>query len=126
MGAPGFFPLSLQPDLPSPGQYFTEYGPDYVLEITPSCRPDRNEPQRIREILSCVKGGSSAPHLSFRVGGDWRVSPEGSSRRRAWRVSLCREPETCDLAEKRTPFSPEPLHLAAVVKECRGTARICR
>ncbi|KAM3827796.1 histone deacetylase 8 isoform 3-T3 [Vipera latastei] len=37
-------------------EFFTEYGPDYVLEITPSCRPDRNEPQRIREILSCVKG----------------------------------------------------------------------
>ncbi|KAK9393686.1 histone deacetylase 8 [Crotalus adamanteus] len=36
-------------------EFFTEYGPDYVLEITPSCRPDRNEPQRIREILSCVK-----------------------------------------------------------------------
>ncbi|KAH0630744.1 hypothetical protein JD844_003927 [Phrynosoma platyrhinos] len=37
-------------------EFFTEYGPDYVLEITPSCRPDRNEPKRIQEILSCVKG----------------------------------------------------------------------
>uniref|UniRef100_A0A8C6XY96 Histone deacetylase 8 n=1 Tax=Naja naja TaxID=35670 RepID=A0A8C6XY96_NAJNA len=37
-------------------EFFTEYGPDYVLEITPSCRPDRNEPQRIQEILGCVKG----------------------------------------------------------------------
>ncbi|XP_031979503.1 histone deacetylase 8 isoform X1 [Corvus cornix cornix] len=37
-------------------EFFTEYGPDYVLEITPSCRPDRNEPQRIQEILSSIKG----------------------------------------------------------------------
>ncbi|XP_003228687.3 histone deacetylase 8 isoform X1 [Anolis carolinensis] len=37
-------------------EFFTEYGPDYVLEITPSCRPDRNEPKRIQEILNCVKG----------------------------------------------------------------------
>nr|XP_028602168.1 histone deacetylase 8 isoform X1 [Podarcis muralis] len=37
-------------------KYFTEYGPDYVLEVTPSCRLDRNEPQRIQEILGCIKG----------------------------------------------------------------------
>uniref|UniRef100_A0A8D2LMT4 Histone deacetylase n=1 Tax=Varanus komodoensis TaxID=61221 RepID=A0A8D2LMT4_VARKO len=37
-------------------EFFTHYGPDYVLEITPSCRPDRNEPQRIQEILRHVKG----------------------------------------------------------------------
>ncbi|XP_040428048.1 histone deacetylase 8 isoform X2 [Cygnus olor] len=37
-------------------EFFTEYGPDYVLEITPSCRPDRNEPQRIQEILNLIKG----------------------------------------------------------------------
>ncbi|XP_025025851.1 histone deacetylase 8 isoform X1 [Python bivittatus] len=36
-------------------EFFTEYGPDYVLEITPSCRPDRNEPQRIQEVLNSVK-----------------------------------------------------------------------
>ncbi|XP_076203714.1 histone deacetylase 8 isoform X8 [Aptenodytes patagonicus] len=36
-------------------EFFTEYGPDYVLEITPSCRPDRNEPQRIQEILKSIK-----------------------------------------------------------------------
>ncbi|XP_058703767.1 histone deacetylase 8 isoform X5 [Poecile atricapillus] len=36
-------------------EFFTEYGPDYVLEITPSCRPDRNEPQRIQEILNSIK-----------------------------------------------------------------------
>ncbi|XP_062481788.1 histone deacetylase 8 isoform X2 [Pezoporus occidentalis] len=37
-------------------EFFTEYGPDYVLEITPSCRPDRNEPQRIQEIINSIKG----------------------------------------------------------------------
>ncbi|KAJ7418950.1 Histone deacetylase 8 [Willisornis vidua] len=37
-------------------EFFTEYGPDYVLEITPSCRPDRNEPQRVQEILNSIKG----------------------------------------------------------------------
>ncbi|KAM6056977.1 histone deacetylase 8 isoform 4-T4 [Theristicus caerulescens] len=60
MGSP---PFSLsQPEtslltlLSSSLQFFTEYGPDYVLEITPSCRPDRNEPQRIQEILNSIKG----------------------------------------------------------------------
>ncbi|KAM6124989.1 histone deacetylase 8 isoform 1-T1 [Phoenicopterus ruber ruber] len=57
-------------------EFFTEYGPDYVLEITPSCRPDRNEPQRIQEILNSIKvfTGNLSPHTS-RVdglqGGDW-------------------------------------------------------
>uniref|UniRef100_A0A8D0FTR5 histone deacetylase n=1 Tax=Strix occidentalis caurina TaxID=311401 RepID=A0A8D0FTR5_STROC len=44
-------------------EFFTEYGPDYVLEITPSCRPDRNEPQRIQEILNSIKGELSKPTL---------------------------------------------------------------
>ncbi|KAK4810380.1 hypothetical protein QYF61_022083 [Mycteria americana] len=48
-------PLLSSPLLSSSLQFFTEYGPDYVLEITPSCRPDRNEPQRIQEILNSVK-----------------------------------------------------------------------
>ncbi|CAN8188848.1 unnamed protein product [Coccothraustes coccothraustes] len=47
-------------------EFFTEYGPDYVLEITPSCRPDRNEPQRIQEILNSIKeprpGATLEPH----------------------------------------------------------------
>ncbi|KAM7094533.1 histone deacetylase 8 isoform 3-T3 [Ciconia maguari] len=51
-------------------EFFTEYGPDYVLEITPSCRPDRNEPQRIQEILNSVK-----VHPARRKGqGQQRVS----------------------------------------------------
>ncbi|XP_074924793.1 histone deacetylase 8 isoform X6 [Chelonoidis abingdonii] len=37
-------------------EFFTKYGPDYVLEITPSCRPDRNEPHKVQEILSIIKG----------------------------------------------------------------------
>ncbi|XP_043912967.1 histone deacetylase 8 [Protopterus annectens] len=37
-------------------EYFTDYGPDYVLEITPSCRPDRNDQQQTERILSSVKG----------------------------------------------------------------------
>uniref|UniRef100_A0A8C3VV39 Histone deacetylase 8 n=1 Tax=Catagonus wagneri TaxID=51154 RepID=A0A8C3VV39_9CETA len=37
-------------------EFFTAYGPDYVLEITPSCRPDRNEPHRVQQILSYIKG----------------------------------------------------------------------
>ncbi|KAK2083396.1 hypothetical protein P7K49_038632 [Saguinus oedipus] len=36
-------------------KFFTAYGPDYVLEITPSCRPDRNEPHRIQQILNYIK-----------------------------------------------------------------------
>ncbi|MGH0145429.1 UNVERIFIED_CONTAM: hypothetical protein FKN15_047991 [Acipenser sinensis] len=38
------------------GWYFTEFGPDYVLEITPSCRPDRNESQQIQQVISSIKG----------------------------------------------------------------------
>ncbi|XP_063793090.1 histone deacetylase 8 isoform X4 [Pseudophryne corroboree] len=37
-------------------EFFTEYGPDYVLEITPSCRPDRNDPTRVQELLESIKG----------------------------------------------------------------------
>ncbi|KAM5145449.1 histone deacetylase 8 [Mantella aurantiaca] len=37
-------------------QFFTDYGPDYVLEITPSCRPDRNDVKRVQEILGTIKG----------------------------------------------------------------------
>ncbi|XP_039621675.1 histone deacetylase 8 isoform X2 [Polypterus senegalus] len=36
-------------------EFFTEYGPDYVLEITPSCRPDRNEPQQIQQVINIIK-----------------------------------------------------------------------
>eukprot|EP00079_Xenopus_tropicalis_P037878 XP_017951649.1 PREDICTED: histone deacetylase 8 isoform X1 [Xenopus tropicalis] len=37
-------------------EFFTEYGPDYVLEVTPSCRPDRNDSQKVQEILQSIKG----------------------------------------------------------------------
>ncbi|XP_073414888.1 histone deacetylase 8 [Dendrobates tinctorius] len=37
-------------------EFFTEYGPDYVLEITPSCRSDQNDAQTVREILASIKG----------------------------------------------------------------------
>lgn len=37
-------------------QYFTEYGPDYSLEISPSCRPDRNESQHLERVISTIKG----------------------------------------------------------------------
>ncbi|EPY73470.1 hypothetical protein CB1_006437001 [Camelus ferus] len=39
--------------------FFTAYGPDYVLEITPSCRPDRNEPHRVQQILNYIKDGEA-------------------------------------------------------------------
>ncbi|XP_016096414.1 histone deacetylase 8-like [Sinocyclocheilus grahami] len=37
-------------------EYFTEYGPDYSLEISPSCRPDRNESQHLERVISTIKG----------------------------------------------------------------------
>ncbi|XP_060688640.1 histone deacetylase 8 [Hemiscyllium ocellatum] len=37
-------------------EYFTEYGPDYVLEITRSCRTDQNDPHRLEQILSMIRG----------------------------------------------------------------------
>ncbi|TRY54583.1 hypothetical protein DNTS_001582 [Danionella cerebrum] len=36
--------------------YFTEYGPDYSLEISPSCRPDRNESQHLERVIGTIKG----------------------------------------------------------------------
>ncbi|XP_073493837.1 histone deacetylase 8 isoform X1 [Phyllobates terribilis] len=37
-------------------EFFTEYGPDYVLEITPSCRSDQNNAQTVQQILASIKG----------------------------------------------------------------------
>uniref|UniRef100_A0A3B1ISE7 Histone deacetylase 8 n=1 Tax=Astyanax mexicanus TaxID=7994 RepID=A0A3B1ISE7_ASTMX len=37
-------------------EFFTEYGPDYSLEISPSCRPDRNESQQLERVISTIKG----------------------------------------------------------------------
>nr|XP_061810937.1 histone deacetylase 8-like [Nerophis lumbriciformis] len=36
-------------------EYFTEYGPDYSLEISPSCRPDRNEAKHLDQVVATVK-----------------------------------------------------------------------
>ncbi|XP_051999249.1 histone deacetylase 8-like [Xyrauchen texanus] len=37
-------------------EYFTEYGPDYSLEIIPNCRPGRNESQQLERVISFIKG----------------------------------------------------------------------
>lgn len=37
-------------------QFFTEYGPDYSLEISPSCRPDRNDLKHLDQVVSTIKG----------------------------------------------------------------------
>lgn len=37
-------------------QFFTEYGPDYSLEICPSCRPDRNDTKHLDQVISTIKG----------------------------------------------------------------------
>lgn len=71
---PHFHPPEMMLHFPSlsfspfwvPFQFFTEYGPDYVLEITPSCRPDRNDPQRIQDIFSCIKGEASSRAFGWR------------------------------------------------------------
>uniref|UniRef100_A0A8C3VZF3 histone deacetylase n=1 Tax=Catagonus wagneri TaxID=51154 RepID=A0A8C3VZF3_9CETA len=57
-------------------EFFTAYGPDYVLEITPSCRPDRNEPHRVQQILSYIKGEHhpSSPALLIPPSLWWPVS----------------------------------------------------
>ncbi|XP_026864543.1 histone deacetylase 8 isoform X2 [Electrophorus electricus] len=36
-------------------EFFTEYGPDYSLEISPSCRPDRNESQQLERVIGTIK-----------------------------------------------------------------------
>ncbi|XP_026123872.1 histone deacetylase 8 isoform X3 [Carassius auratus] len=46
---------SLSSEIPD-HEYFTEYGPDYSLEISPSCRPDRNESQHLERVISTIKG----------------------------------------------------------------------
>ncbi|KAG8005961.1 hypothetical protein GBF38_005046, partial [Nibea albiflora] len=35
--------------------FFTEYGPDYSLEISPSCRPDRNDTKHLDQVISTIK-----------------------------------------------------------------------
>ncbi|TKS93219.1 Histone deacetylase 8 [Collichthys lucidus] len=35
--------------------FFTEYGPDYSLEISPSCRPDRNDAKHLDQVISTIK-----------------------------------------------------------------------
>ncbi|XP_040323683.1 histone deacetylase 8 isoform X2 [Herpailurus yagouaroundi] len=47
--------LLSHPQCKPDSKFFTAYGPDYVLEITPSCRPDRNEPHRVQQILNYIK-----------------------------------------------------------------------
>uniref|UniRef100_A0A673AV89 Histone deacetylase 8 n=1 Tax=Sphaeramia orbicularis TaxID=375764 RepID=A0A673AV89_9TELE len=37
-------------------KFFTEYGPDYSLEISPSCRPDRNDTKHLDQVISTIKG----------------------------------------------------------------------
>ncbi|KAF3837371.1 hypothetical protein F7725_004835 [Dissostichus mawsoni] len=37
-------------------EFFTEYGPDYSLEISPSCRPDRNDSKHLDTVISTIKG----------------------------------------------------------------------
>ncbi|XP_023653366.2 histone deacetylase 8 isoform X1 [Paramormyrops kingsleyae] len=46
---------SLASEIPD-HEFFTEYGPDYSLEISPSCRPDRNETQQLDRVISTIKG----------------------------------------------------------------------
>uniref|UniRef100_A0AAX7TQD6 Histone deacetylase 8 n=1 Tax=Astatotilapia calliptera TaxID=8154 RepID=A0AAX7TQD6_ASTCA len=36
-------------------EFFTEYGPDYSLEISPSCRPDRNDTKHLDQVISTIK-----------------------------------------------------------------------
>ncbi|KAM6909160.1 LOW QUALITY PROTEIN: histone deacetylase 8 [Xenentodon cancila] len=37
-------------------EFFTEYGPDYSLEISPSCRPDRNDSKHLDQVIHTIKG----------------------------------------------------------------------
>uniref|UniRef100_A0A3Q2Z725 Histone deacetylase 8 n=1 Tax=Hippocampus comes TaxID=109280 RepID=A0A3Q2Z725_HIPCM len=36
-------------------EFFTEYGPDYSLEISPSCRPDRNDGKHLDQVVATIK-----------------------------------------------------------------------
>ncbi|XP_061664346.1 histone deacetylase 8 [Syngnathoides biaculeatus] len=36
-------------------EFFTEYGPDYSLEISPSCRPDRNDAKQLEDVVAKIK-----------------------------------------------------------------------
>ena len=65
------FPFSLQ--------FFTAYGPDYVLEITPSCRPDRNEPHRVQQILNYIKGEHHPLSPAFLIPPSLRWPISGAS-----------------------------------------------
>ncbi|XP_077445430.1 histone deacetylase 8 isoform X1 [Stigmatopora argus] len=45
---------SLASEIPE-HEFFTEYGSDYSLEISPSCRPDRNEAKHLDRVVAVVK-----------------------------------------------------------------------
>uniref|UniRef100_A0A8C4Q6W0 Histone deacetylase 8 n=1 Tax=Eptatretus burgeri TaxID=7764 RepID=A0A8C4Q6W0_EPTBU len=36
-------------------QFFPEYGPDYVLEVTPGCRSDTNNPAHLDQVLAEIR-----------------------------------------------------------------------
>ncbi|XP_077399578.1 histone deacetylase 8 isoform X2 [Vanacampus margaritifer] len=36
-------------------EFFTEYGPDYLLEISPSYRPDRNDAKHLDQVVATIK-----------------------------------------------------------------------
>uniref|UniRef100_A0AAY4AFH5 Histone deacetylase 8 n=1 Tax=Denticeps clupeoides TaxID=299321 RepID=A0AAY4AFH5_9TELE len=62
---------SLASEIPD-HEFFTEYGPDYSLEVSPSCRPDHNHAQHWCHCL-----GDCGPHLKI------------SSRQLAVCLSVC-------------------------------------
>ncbi|XP_021106161.1 histone deacetylase 8 isoform X14 [Heterocephalus glaber] len=78
-------------DLPQITEFFTAYGPDYVLEITPSCRPDRNEPHRIQQILNYIKAFWS-PWLLMKTSLSFELSIDQLPYR---------EHEACGLVHKK-------------------------
>ncbi|XP_061816882.1 histone deacetylase 8 [Nerophis lumbriciformis] len=45
----------LASDIPD-HEFFTEYVPDYSLEISPSCRPDRNDSKHLDQVIKTIKG----------------------------------------------------------------------
>ncbi|CAN0224233.1 unnamed protein product [Lampetra fluviatilis] len=51
---------TLSPEIPE-HQYFTEYGPDYMLDITPSCRTDKNDQQYLDNLIARVRGPPATP-----------------------------------------------------------------
>merc|ERR1712098_545806 len=47
--------LQLDDDIPDEDTFFSKYGPDFQLSITPGCFKNRNDPARVKEMVNFLR-----------------------------------------------------------------------